>query len=79
MVCAALCLSNASKIDPETPRDAYNITSTAWPSEGYDLVFSDEFQAKDLDSNSWEAINSYNFNTGDFEAYVPSAITTKDL
>ena len=33
------------------------------------------FEGKD---ERWTAINSYNFATGDFEAYVPDAITTKD-
>jgi len=60
-------------IDPTTPIEAYNITSTAYPSEGYDIVFSDEFNSDNRkfgagNDPSWEAINSYNFNTGDFEA-----------
>ena len=69
-------------IDPDTSSSVYNTTSGAYTSEGYNLVFSDEFNTADRkfgDGNDerWTAINSYNFNTGDFEAYVPDAITTK--
>jgi len=80
-----LCVPSVwtSMIDPDTSSSVYNTTSGAYTSEGYNLVFSDEFNTADRkfgDGNDerWTAINSYNFNTGDFEAYVPDAITTKD-
>ena len=46
-------------------------------------MFSDEFNTAGRqfgagEDEHWTAINSYNFATGDFEAYVPDAVTTRD-
>merc|ERR1712166_444291 len=83
----SLTLTPASMIDPDTPSVARAIGSAsgllgAGP-EGYQLVFSDEFNTAGRqfgagEDEHWTAINSYNFATGDFEAYVPDAVTTRD-
>ena len=74
----AIPLTLSAMIDPATPESARSILSGV-----YQLVFSDEFNTNGRKFGSgqdehWTAINAYNFATGDFEAYVPDAVSTSD-
>jgi len=74
----------ASFIDPDTPKDVYKTTSSnVGNEEGYELVFSDEFEVEGrtfvaTDDPHWTAVNTYNPTTGDLEVYLPEYAVTEN-
>jgi beta-glucan synthesis-associated protein KRE6 len=72
---------NRGLIDPDTPSDAYTITSFHDGSTEFQLVFSDEFNIDGRtfypgDDPYWEAADLHYASTNDLEWYDPAAITT---
>ena len=72
-------------IDPDTPPDAYTISSTYAPNKKktFNLVFSDEFEVDGRsfypgDDPFWEAVDLHYWQTNNYEWYDPEAVTTRD-
>ncbi|CAO1618648.1 unnamed protein product [Sympodiomycopsis kandeliae] len=69
-------------IDSDTPKSAYSIKSM-YGSKTMNLVFSDEFNTDGRsfwpgDDPYWEAPDLHYWETGDYEWYSPSSVTTQD-
>lgn len=72
-------------IDPDTPEDAYELSSTYSKLEGkkFKLVFSDEFNTDGRtfypgEDPFWEAADLHYWATNNYEWYDPAAVYTKD-
>ncbi|WFD14997.1 hypothetical protein MARU1_001008 [Malassezia arunalokei] len=72
-------------IDPDTPEDAFELSSTFSKSEGkkFKLVFSDEFNTDGRsfypgEDPFWEAVDLHYWATNNYEWYDPAAVYTKD-